>query len=115
MVRDADEETDLDLVALLGPGEGPDDDLPPGARSLQGWKPVPAEDLGEGLEPVRGRRWGIIGRCLWRATFLLQQILLLSKDLPDRALQCISGCMLRDKGRRPSRERDFLHLGVAEC
>src|SRR3954462_11019577 len=27
MVREAYEETDLDLVALLGPGEGPDDDL----------------------------------------------------------------------------------------
>src|ERR1700748_43921 len=27
VVRDADEETDLDRVALLGPGEGPDDDL----------------------------------------------------------------------------------------
>jgi hypothetical protein len=27
VVGDADEETDPDLVALLGPGEGPDDDL----------------------------------------------------------------------------------------
>jgi hypothetical protein len=27
VVPNADEEADLDLVALLGPGEGPDDDL----------------------------------------------------------------------------------------